>query len=222
MNAISSNAGYHKKGESMKSTNNEVFNHVNKLFCESPKHMNTLNISYSYEYALQSADLNWYDILFAIENGYLHHQVATEYAIDELERREDCPQYVLDLAILTPEEASYSHSVHPFIDEMADRVAEKDKIKAKDKLMYIVLKWVFENRSKYDESLTDETPEGSLTVAEFIYHDFGFPAKISHFANWRCSPMAGANLGSAEKNRERIYDSWKKFIDEQKVIWKKG
>jgi hypothetical protein len=40
--------------------------------------MNTLNISFSYKYAIKAASINWYDIFFAIENGFLPYQSAIE------------------------------------------------------------------------------------------------------------------------------------------------
>jgi len=193
----------------MQPSNNKVYDKVKKMFCENSYQMNTLKISYSYEFASREANLNWYDILFAIKNGYLHHHAAVEHATNELEIKDEYPQEVLDLAILSPEEIVFPHLIHPYIDVLAGMVDETEQLKAKDKIMYILLKWVYENKDSYDDP---------FDVTTHICDDFGFPESITYFA-WKFSPMR-KDFGSVEKNREHIYDNWKQFIDDQQKIWK--
>jgi len=175
--------------------------------------MNTLGISFPYEFALQSADLNWHDILLAIENGYLHQEAAIKHAINVLKDSDDYPQAVMDLAILTANEIVYAHSIYPFINDVADMVSNDEKEKSKNKLMYIVLKWVLENKDIYDNCFDEiTTPDGSLTVVEFIYHNFGFPSEINHFANWQIVSCPVAHLRSKEQNINSIYLDWKNIL----------
>lgn len=171
--------------------------------------MNTLNISFPYAYINKAIDMNWYDIFFAIENGFLSYQAAIEHASLELGRDESAPQAVLDLAILSYNEALFPNSIHPYIDELANQITEKEKIKTKDKIMYVLLKWVYEHRSDYDDP---------LRVIEFIYDDFNFPKTIASFV--RYLPMQGSNLGSIEKNTSRLFEYWKQFLNEQHKKWK--
>ena len=203
----------------MKPANNKTFDRVSKLITESPYPMNTLRISFPYEFVAKATDLNWYDILFAIEQGFLEYQAAIEHAKIILEG-DEYPQAVLDLACIYPDEAVSPNSIHPYIDELADTVDAEEKSKTKDKIMYVLLKWVYEhgvnlNNPFYDDNL--------LNVAESIWHDFGFPKSIARFASWRNLPasMVEPDLGSVEKNVARLLDHWKQFLDEQESKWKK-
>ena len=125
----------------MKSTNNKTFDQVNKLIAANPYSMNTLCISFSYEFAANAATLNWYDILFAIEQGFLDHRSAIKHAQSELEC-ENYPQAVLNLACISSDESVFPHSIHPHIDNLANNVSDVEKEKTRDKIMYILLKWV--------------------------------------------------------------------------------
>jgi len=164
--------------------------------------MNSLGISIPYTYCSESVALNWNDILFAIKNNFLPHQSAIEHAISKLEN-DDYPQIVLDLACLTQKEAVYPHSIHPYIDELANLETEDEKNKTKDKIMYVLLKWVFANRECYEEP---------LQVVQFIYDDFDFPKQISSFAGYM---LTEPDLGLIELNEQRALDNWKTFLDEQ-------
>ena len=59
--------------------------------------MNTLNIVLSYSYISNLVNLNWYDILFAIEENFLPSNAAIEHAIAELENDENPVKDVVDL-----------------------------------------------------------------------------------------------------------------------------
>lgn len=68
---------------------------IDKLILESKFPMNSLSIFIPYSYALKLVDLNWSDMLFAIENGYFTHQSAIEHAIAEIEKNENYSQAIL-------------------------------------------------------------------------------------------------------------------------------
>jgi len=200
----------------MKSISNKVFDQISSLISQNTHYMNTLRISFPYEYAANVADLNWRDILFAINYGYMHHRAAIKHAQIELER-DDYPQAVLDLACVSSDQAIFPHSIHPYIDELVAMVDEEDKGETKYKIMYILLKWVYEHGA----GIAPPHFNDILDVAESIYHDFGFPETIISFASWRILPMREPDLGSVEKNKARILDYWKQFLDSESKKWKK-
>jgi len=181
--------------------NSKVLDGINKLIAKSHCSMNTLNISFPYEYVANVVDLNWNDVLFAINQGYLSHLSAIEHAQLSLER-DDYSQTVLDLACISSEEAAFPHSIHPHIDEMAEMVDEEEKGKTKDKIMFVLLKWVYEQGAGLDDPFYDDI----LNVAESIWHDFEFAESIIRFASWRNLPtsMIEPNLGSLEKNKAKV------------------
>jgi len=199
----------------MRPTNNKIYDQVNSLINENQRPMNSLAISFPYEYASEAVDLNWCDILFAIDNGYLHHKAAIEHAQVELEE-DEYPQAVLDLACIYPEEAVFPHSIHPYIDELANMVEDEKKSKSKDKVMYILLKWVYE----HGVDCADPYYDHPFKILTTICDDFGFPESITHFAWYVSEDKAEPDLGSPEKNRARWLGHWKQFLDEQQKLFK--
>lgn len=179
---------------------------INHLIMESKWPMNSLSISFPYSYASKLVKLNWYDILFAIDNGFLSHQSAVEHAISELEKEENCDQNVLELVSLTPTELIQQQSINPFINKLASQIPEQVKKETKDKIMYILLSWLYEHKEQYLDS---------LKVVEIIYDDFGFPEIISSFV--RYMPTDQPDSGSIEMNTERLLTNWKSFINRQQA-----
>lgn len=184
----------------------------NNVVCHSVNiyPMNTLNISIPYSYAVQKAELNWYDILFSINNGFLPYDAAIEHAQYELDIYNRASQNVLNLAVLSLEK-TFPHSIHPYIDELANEVPQQSKEASKSKLLYILLNWIYDHRADYDDP---------LGVVEYIYDDFDFPTSMKDFV--RYLPMHECNLGSIEQNTNRLYGYWVHFLCEQEKTWKKA
>jgi len=165
--------------------------------------MNSLGILMSYKYLSSIVKLNWSDIAFAIENKYLLHEAAIEHAMWGLES-DSYHQRVMDLACLIDVDVKYMHALHPYIDELVKLESEDERNKAKDKIMYAVLKWTFDHREQYEDP---------LQVVVFIYADFGYPKQISNLIVYR--PMTEPDLGSIAQNKQRLINRWKVFLDEQ-------
>ncbi len=170
--------------------------------CDKNKliNLNTLKITFPYSYAINQARLNWHDIMIAINNELLPLDAAIDYAQDELEKKEESSQNIIELAII-PRSPIFSHSIHPYIDELAKVVDIKEKEKTKSKLMFILLKWVYENMSLY---------ENPLLVVDFIYDDFGFPKSIEELIYY-------LPANSAENN---IYEKWHDFLSKEEQKWR--
>jgi len=158
---------------------------------------NSLGLTMSYKYLSNILRLNWSDLAFAIENKYLPHEAAIEHAMWELEK-DDYHKRTMDLACLDNTEFKQRHSIHPYIDELARLESEEDKSKSKDRIMYAVLRWVFEHRDKYEDP---------LHVVTFIYSDFGYPKLISHFITFM--PESDVN------DKRCLLSRWEDFLNEQ-------
>jgi len=198
----------------MKPTGNRIFDQVNQIIVDDSCTMNTLCISFPYEYASGVINLNWHDIIFAITHGFLDHRAAIEHAQIEL-GNDDYPQTVLDLACVSRDESIFPHSISPYIDELAAMVDEKRRGQSEERVMYILLKWVYEHGACIDDPYYDDP----LNVAESIFHDFGFPDSIIKFAAWRYNPTNEPDLGSNKKNTARLFDYWNKFLVKQQSLW---
>jgi len=204
----------------MRSNNNDLLNWVNTLDSATHHEMNTLRISLTYKYVANEIDLNWHDVLFAVKQGFLHHQDAIEHAKVELEN-DGYPPEVLELAIISSDEAVFAHSIHPYIDILADKVGDDNKINSKDKLMFVLLKGVYDGKAKLGSPHEDNpTYSDILNIAESIWHDFDFPESIAGFAAWLTNPLGRAALGSPEENRARLLEEWNQFLESGQRKWK--
>ena len=189
----------------MESQTNKISNkQIDKLVIESRFPMNSMSIIIPYSYISKVVNLNWYDIKFAINNGFMYHQSAIEHAMVELEN--DDSQNVLDLACLSLEETTYPHSIHPYVDELANKTEDQDQNKTKEKFLYVLLNWVFENKECYEDP---------LRVVELIYEDFNFPKSIVNFVRYMLTTQP--ILATMEENIKRLFDNWKNFLDAQKI-----
>ena len=168
---------------------------------------NSLNITIPYDFFVNSAITNWYDIRLAINSKYLSANAAIEYAVDKLQE-EDCTHDVLDLSLLSFENEVYMHSLVPYIDRLADSVEDCNKKYSKDKLLYILLKWIFENQVFFKDS---------LKAIDYVYEDFDRPTSMNSFVYWL--PRQDSFSSSKYDWRSNLYYNWECFLNQQKRKW---
>ncbi len=177
---------------------------INKLISESEFPTNSLSIQIPFSYALELVNINWSDILFAIQNGYFDNASAIEYAIILLGKDEE-NEKILDLACINPPEITKEKLLHEYVIELADTVPEKEKGETKDKIMYVLLNLLFDNKNTFEDP---------LIAIEIIYDDFNFPKSIENFV--RYMPSEKSVFTTREQNLERMYNNWSKYLGNQK------
>lgn len=159
--------------------------------------LNTLKIHLPYEYLKKKINISWYDILFGINNNYLNEDNAIDYAIDLLsDEKHFGDDKVMEIAILHRNESTISY-VEKIID---DSCVEKEQ-ETKEKFLYSILSFVYENKKKYDDV---------FEVVEVIYEDFGCPKEISSFV--RYMPIKEPPLATKELNEKRMYQYWAEYL----------
>ena len=152
-----------------------------------------------YEFASKRVTLTWAEILTAIKRKMVARQFAIEWAMAELAVKDQYPTALLELASL-----SKNDDIYPFIEQLA----EQQQLINNDKLLFLVLSWLYETKDSYDDP---------LAVVETIYADFNYPSSICEFV--RYMPCDEADLGCADKNHQRLIDKWKSFIDQQSQVF---
>lgn len=162
--------------------------------------MNTLNLSIPYSFVVNLVNLTWSDLLFAIKQGYLTSEAATEHAMYLISEEQIPSQDVIALAWLKKGE-----DICPYFDKLSALMSVEDNDIAEEKILYVVLKWVFENKEHYADP---------FEVIETIYADFDYPEEISQFV--RYMPSNQPLLDSSELNRERLYKNWSDYLEKQK------
>ncbi len=188
-------------------TENQVAeNRTNESKIDTKFPMNKMNIAVPYSYAMKLVDLNWNDVLFAIEHGYFSCEEAVECAKNEISKNRDAFYGVFDLAGLTPSIKNYEDVVHEYVIEFSNRVPKKEKRDSQDKIMYVLLSWVFDHKDEYEDP---------LLLIETIYEDFNSPVEISEFT--RKIPDIEDESVTFEQEMEIFYENWSKYLREQKT-----
>ncbi|MCL2313211.1 MAG: DUF2247 family protein [Firmicutes bacterium] len=187
---------------------------ISTMVSESKCYTNSLNIQISFSYASKLVNLNWNDILFSIENNYFHHSAGMDYAATLINEntRENDP--IFKLACLFPSEIIKQEVLDQFIVKFAEQVSEKDKFESKEKIMYIVMNWLFENKDYF---------ENIYTVLEYIYDNFSYPYHVDSLATSIsfASPYPSGeepDLNTTFNSYEdKIIYTWQKYLQEQKL-----
>lgn len=159
-----------------------------------------------YEFISQRAKICWNDILFAIE----HQLVTPELAIDKAKEISSNQENILK------EESELASSpkdepVVELVSRLASAEAHPTEEEISAKWLYLALAWLYNNR----DSVADP-----LSIVEEIYADFDYPREIAPFI--RYMPMVGPDLGSREKNEQRLYDYWKEYLDQAGKRWSRS
>lgn len=174
---------------------------IDNLVSESEFPMNSLSIQISFSYASKLININWNDILFAINNGYFNNASAIEYAVILLGKDEE-NEKILDLACINSQEITKEELLQEYVIELADTVSEKEKEETKDKIMYVLLNLLFDNKNTFEDP---------LSAIEVIYDDFNFPKSIENFVRY---------MQIEEENSvsivEMYYNNWEKYLCSQK------
>jgi hypothetical protein len=111
----------------------------------------------------------------------------------------DSPSHALrDLAA-----AGQSEAISELVDQLAASEPNNPEEKLRQEWLYLVLAWIYEHRASDTDPLQ--------RVAE-VYADFGYPEEIAAFV--RYMPMVGPDLGSRSANENRLFERWRKYLDE--------
>jgi len=188
----------------MESQINKITNEeLDLIALKNGRQKNSLSIQIPFSYALELVDINWNDILFSISNGYFNNESAIEYAILLLANDEN-DRKILDLACLNPSEITHETLIKEFLTDFANEVPEKIKAETKDKILYVLLNLLFDDKNKFLDP---------LFVIEYIYDDFDFPKSIKKFVRYMLLED-DLNLISTT---EKIYNNWKEYLHSQKL-----
>ncbi|MCR8643944.1 DUF2247 family protein [Paenibacillus sp. N1-5-1-14] len=167
--------------------------------------MNTLNILLPHNYVVSHVNLTWSDLLFAVEHGFMTNKAAVEHAEYVIDKEQEPPQKVFDLAWVNSKE-----SIYPYLNEITNQSSEQDGSTLQEKFLFLLLNWVFEHKEQFSDP---------LGMVETIYADFDYPEEISKFV--RYMPVQQPVSSSIETNVERLYNNWEMFLEEEKIKYSK-
>lgn len=157
--------------------------------------MELVRLGIPYEFIRDRLRMNWRDVRFGLENELLDPLAPVELAAEQVADLEHPPPMLTALA--------GGELTMRLIQQLANGEPPCSEAELRDRWLYLVLAWIYEQRDQY--------PEPLQTVEE-VYADFGYPKQIADFV--RYMPMVGEDLGSREANELRLFERWKLYLDE--------
>ena len=164
--------------------------------------MDIVRLCVPYRFVGERTSVCWRDVRFGLLNELLDAQAAIEMAVDQVGEREDPSSSLLELA-----GAGKNEPIMDLVEQLAGGESPRSEEEIRNKWLYLVLAWIYERR--------DEDPDPLQRVAE-VYADFGYPEQIASFV--RYMPMEGRDLGSREANERRLFERWKRYLDEAAAL----
>jgi len=154
-----------------------------------------------YRFVGERTHMSWSDVRFGLVNQLLDPLAAIEMAVDQVGEYEDSSGSLLELA-----GAGKNEPIMELVEQLASGESPRSEEETRKKWLYLVLAWIYEHRG--------EDPDPLQRVEE-VYADFGYPEHIASFV--RYMPMQGPDLGSRDANERRLFERWKRYIDEAAV-----
>ena len=174
----------------------------------SQDNMNTLHIQLPYSYCAEHVRLNWSDILFAVQHGFLSLRAVVDFAFSQVELDDPEDSDIVQFAGLLFDSHYTQADVLPYLTRLAAAVPPAQRAESREKLLFLLLEWVYEHPENFKDP---------LLAVEYLYDDFEFPAVIAPFV--RYLPMTGPDLGSQEKNTQRLFRRWQQYLEQGKQRW---
>lgn len=153
------------------------------------------------EFCLEAVHLSWSDVLWAVEKGIFGWRDVQKFAVANLDKIESS-SFDLDtqIAALGKNDASE-------IMDLARSASSSEGggIDTAARWRFLLLKWVYENRPLF---------ANSLGVVEDLYAEFGFPQDMEAFVPF-LPPSDGwePTKHSQAENEMRLFDNWRRYLE---------
>jgi len=162
------------------------------------------------KFILSKTILNWQELLYGFDKGWILTSDAVDIACHNLKDKEPLSDVELQLII-----SDDKFEIHDCISKLASeekplipRASEEEPFLPdiiRDKWLYLVLSWLYEHSNDFDDPLAE---------VAVIYDDFWYPPQIESFVNYM--PMQEPDLGSKEANKERSMRRWAGYLQNEK------
>lgn len=157
-------------------------------------------------FILENAKLDWQDWAWGYMHDYLTWQNLVKVACDEvMNGNED--QNIFSLACVLE---SDTFRIKEILGSITDKKPSY-KSNSKQKWLYLILGWLYENHLKYED------PLGKV---EEVYANFNYPNDMVSFVRYMpCGNKYDPNKYSKIQNTNRLLSNWKKYLTEKRYIY---
>lgn len=189
-------------------TNKITESQIRKLVSESKKPLNPLSMVFTYEYVTNLVPLNWSDILFAIENNFLAHQTAIEHALEAVQKNENVPEEVFELACMLKREAEFPYDVYQLVNKLATSQNSDNYSDSREKFLYVSLNWVYEHKDDYCNP---------IEVVDILCDDINYPDEVKNLISFM--PTSESETNSSNSTTERLFGRLLRYLENQRNRW---
>lgn len=169
---------------------------IDSLILNSDCPKNSISIQISLEYAMKLVPINWVDIQFAVINNYFNIESAIEYAM-YLIGVDQSSELIIELAGERADKLTKEEVLSNYIYKFVENASYEEMQCAKDKMLYIVMHYLYENKYLF---------ENSFKVVEIVYDDFGFPEDIKKVVSYIPSEN---EIGEYDN---LFYKNWREYL----------
>jgi len=165
--------------------------------------INIAAMELQYGYVVSIVPVTWKDTLVGMEREIVSYDFAKQFADACLNNGQYSDLFVELL------EVNHFHDAVKHVEALASTEAEHDVMDiahSKEKWLLAILTWVYENQGSFDDP---------LGVVEELYAKFEYPKDIENFV--RYMPTTLPDLGSKQRNEERLILFWHEYIQSKKL-----
>lgn len=148
-----------------------------------------------FDFLSNFSPLTWRDIEFGLSHSYISPAIAIDLAQSRI--GSNSQPDAMEAAIA---KSSKDDPMLERVGVLAARELESTHPDVQAKWLCILLTWVYENRTMFDDP---------LGIVEEIYTDFDYPEEIEHLISYM--PNTEPDLGSKEANLARLFSRWHEF-----------
>ena len=91
--------------------------------------------------------------------------------------------------------------IENYINKFVERTTVEERQEAKDKILYAVMNYLYENKQIF---------ENPATVIEVVYDDFGFPESMKKVVSYIPSK------NELDKENNLFYNNWSEYLLQQR------
>jgi hypothetical protein len=155
-----------------------------------------------FAFARDHISLTWPEVAWGYRNGWFDAAGVVEYALSVLgEDHLNAPRETVDLAALAPSEFA---QVPAMLEKVATAIEPNDQSASDRRLLFLILYWAYENRSKLQDP---------LGIVESLYADFGYPPEVRSFVRYMPpDENYEPNAHSFAENEKRLFDRWEGYL----------
>lgn len=152
--------------------------------------------------------LTWCDIKW----GYENHLITSEVPIKKAEESVLTGCYndtELELSFIFLSEPK---QIESFLNKLCSGPEKIDDSKIKNKWLFIVLSWLWDNRNNFEDPLAE---------VEVIYSDFDYPSEIEGFVKYMPTTDGyDPSVFSQDENVSNLLRKWKDFLEKGTIVFK--